>query len=322
MSGFIGRLIQVGISKETQRGTAVAVPTFWVDKMNVNIENKPEIVIDESDIGRIEDSIEGKIVLEGAEGEIAGKVLDKSFGLLLSAAIGSESTTLVETTVTKHTFSVKNDAQHPSLTIEVKNPNEQLAYALAMLETLEIRAEVGKYVEYTAAFKAKKGVTGTGTPSYTDENNFIAKHLTLKMADTIAGLTAASAIPARSVTLRIIKNLERNNVFGSLSPADILNKQFGIEATIVLLHSGVVYKGYTGGKKAIRIDIKNTDATIGVAQNPQLTFDLAQAIFTAWEKTTGQGDLSMETITAKGTYKKTESKMLDCNLINLFVNAY
>jgi len=319
MPSFIGRLIQVGIGKEITRGIAVA-PSFWLSKMNVTVEDKPEIVINDSTIGRIEDSVGGRIVLEGAEGEITGKLLDRSFGLLLLSAIGSVTSTLKsgETAVYNHTYSVRNDAQHPSLTIESKNPNEQLAFALAMLESLEIRAEIGKYVEYTATFKSKKGIPATNTPSYITENVFLSKHLTLKIADSIAGLDAAVAIPAKSVTLEITKNLERDDAFGSLDPADILNKQFGIEATIVLLYRDAVYKTFfkTGSPKAIRIDMKNTDVTIGVASNPQLRIDLAQAIFTGWEKTTGLEDLSVQTITAKATYKMAEAKMLDCVLTN------
>jgi len=317
MSGFIGRLIQVGIGKETTRGTVI-IPTFWLSKINVSVEDKPTIILDESTMGRIEDTIGGKLVSEGAEGEISGKVFDKSFGLLLLAAIGAVSSAVKETTAYNHSYSVKNDAQHPSLTIEVKNPNEQLAFALSMLESLEIRAEVGKFVEYTATFKCKKGVTASTSPSYIAENDFIAKHITVKMADAISGLAAASAIPVRSVTIRITKNLERDDTFGSTDPADILNKQFSIEETIVLLYKDTTYKAFykAGDKKAIRVDIKNTDVTIGASSNPQLMIDLAQAVFTGWEKTSGAEDLSMETITAKATYKASESKMLDCVLTN------
>lgn len=317
MPAFIGRLIQIGIGKETNRGTA-ATPTFWLNKMNATIEDNREVIINESTIGRIEDSIDGALVSEGAEGEISGKVLDKSFGLLLLAAIGAVDSTVKETAVYNHTYTVKNDAQSPSLTIEAKNPNEQLAFALAMLESLEIRAEVGKYVEYTATFKSKKGTTASNSPSYTAENIFLAKHITVKMADAIAGLDSASAIPVRSVTFRINKNLERDDAFGSLDPIDILNKQFSIETTIVMLYKDTTYKTFysAGNKKAIRINIKNTDVVIGATSNPELNIDLAQGIFTKWEKTTGSDDLSVQTITVKATYKISEGKMLNCVLTN------
>lgn len=320
MPSFIGRLIQVGIGKETSRGTAIA-STFWLDKMNATVEDKPEVLIDESNVGRIEDSTGGKIVLEGAEGEISGKVFDKSFGLLILAAIGSVSSTTKagETIVFNHTYSVKNDAQHPSLTIECKNPNEQLAFVLAMLDSLEIRAEIGKYVEYTTTFKSKKGATASNTPSYITENPFLAKHITLKVANDIAGLDEATAIPAKSVTIRITKNLERDDAFGSLSPADILNKQFGIEITAVLLYRDTTYKTFykDGSLKAMRIDMENSDVTIGNSSKPQLRINLAQVVFTNWEKTTGAEDLSVQTLTGKATYKNGEAKMLDCVLTNL-----
>lgn len=319
MSAFIGRLIQVGIGKETSRGIAVP-PTFWLNKVNVTIDDKPVIVTDESTIGRIEDSIGGKIVLEGAEGEISGKVFDKSFGLFLLAALGSVSsnTKSGESGVYEHTFSVLNSAQHPSLTIECKNPNEQLAFALAMLDSLEIRAEIEKFVEYTATFKSKKGVSSSTTPSYTSENDFIPKHISVKMANSISGLDGASAIPVRSVTLKINKNLERDDTFGYTDPYDILNKQFGIELTIAMLHRNTTYKDFyrSGSKKAIRIDFVNNDVTIGNSSNPRLKINLAQVLFTNWEKTTGANDLVIETITGKATYSTSEASMITCVLTN------
>lgn len=322
MGAFIGRLIQVGLVKESTRGTStITKPTFWLDKMNATVEDKPEIIIDESTIGRIEDSIDGKVVKEGATGEITGKVFDKSSGLFLLAAFGMEDTVavLAVPSAYEHSFPVKNDAQHQSLCIELKNPNEQLAFTLAMLESLEMRAEVGKWIEFTAGFQSLKGIDSTNTTSYVVENDFISKHMTVKIADTIAGLDATAAIPVKSATIRISKNLERDDVFGSLNPSDILNKQFGIEVTLTQLYRDTTYKDlFTGGhKRAVRLEMKNTDAQLGTsAYYPTITFDLAQAVFTNWEKTTGAEDLSVETITLKATYKKAEAKMLDCRLIN------
>jgi len=322
MSAFIGRLIQVGLVKESTRGTSnITPPDFWLDKMDATVEDKPVVIIDESTVGRIEDSVGGKVVSEGAEGDISGKVFDKSIGLLLLSAFGTEDTVVVKSAEVafEHSFPVKNDAQHQSLCIELKNPNEQLAFVLAMIESLEMRAEVGKYVEFTARFLSKKGIASTSTPSYLVENDFLSKHLTVKVADNIAGLDAASAVPMKSATIRINKNLERDDVLGSLGPADILNKQFGIEVVLTRLYKDTTYKSLfaSGSTKAIRLEMKNTDVQLGTsAFYPTLTFDLAQALLTAWEKTTGAEELSAETITGKATYKKTEAKMVDCKLIN------
>lgn len=319
MPGFIGRLIDVGIGVEDPRGTQ-ATPTYWIDKMTATVDDKPEVVIDESSVSRIEDSIGGKVVKEGAEGEISGKVLDQSFGAILLAAIGKVSSALKggETIVYEHTYEVLNESQHPSLTIEVKSPVEQLAFVLAMLESLEIRAEVGKYAEYTATFKSKTGIVSTTSPAYVCENDFITKYIEVKLADNLAGLPGASAIPVRSITLTITKNLERDDTFGSNDPNDILNKQFSIEASIVLLHTDTTYKTIfkAGTYQAMRIDMKNTDITIGTGSNPELMIDLAQVIFSAWEKSTGNNDLVIETITAKATYSKDDSQMIGAVLTN------
>ena len=320
MANFIGRLIEVGLGIEKTRGEAEE-STFWVDKMNCTVDDTAEVAIDDSTVGVIEDSMGGEVVREGAQGEISGKVRDISFGAILLAAFGSVNSGLEsgETDVYNHAFTVKNDAQHPSLTVEVKNPNQQLAYALAMLESLEITAEVGKYVEYTASFKSKKGVSASGTPTYTLENPFLAKHIVVKIADAVENLESAEALPVRSSVIRINKNLERDDVFGSNDPADILNKQFGAEISLVRLFGDATIKALyqAGDKQALQIIFKNDDAVIGTSEeNPTLTLTFPQVLITERSLSAASDEVATENITAKANYNLTETEMVNCVLKN------
>jgi len=228
---FIGRKYQVGIGKETARGTAV-VPSFWLPKQDVTIDNKKQYIDNDSSMGLISDSSDAKIIKEWAEGEISGFVQDKSFGLMLLGALGTVNSAVKETTAYNHTFSLAQTNAHQSLTVEVKNDLEQLKYALCVINSLKISAQVGKFVEFSAGIKGKKGSTSANAVAYTTENLFISKHATLKFATNLAGLTGATAINIKSVELSIDKKVEEHDALGSLEPVDYANTEFSVDGVI------------------------------------------------------------------------------------------
>ncbi|RJQ67339.1 MAG: hypothetical protein C4519_24390 [Desulfobacteraceae bacterium] len=321
MSKFIGRLIQAGIGKETERGTAVA-PSFWLQKINCDVDDKFEGVVDENSLGVIEDAQDFKVTKKWAEGEVSGKVGDASIGLLLLGALGTVSSDAKDApnaAVYDHTYAVQQDAQHDSLTLEVKNPNEQLKFVNAVLSALSIKAELGGFVEFVANFMAKLGTAAANTPAYTAENNFLAKDISVKFADNLAGLAAASEVSVKNVELNIEKNIESDDVLGDDEPEDFLNKQFAITGNIELLYDATTYKALAlaGTQKALRINITDTGTTIGDSANPGLVIDLAKVKLTEWAKTSDQNEIVRQTLSFKAFYSSTDSKMLDCVLTNL-----
>jgi len=252
MSKHIGRDREVGLAKETTRGT-VAVPAFWLPFISFDFDEKFETIIDEQAMGLIEDSNDLKVVKKWAEGSLEGHIRDKSFGLVLLAALGTVSSAVKETTAYDHTFSIAQTIIHQSLTVEAKSPVEQLAYANAMINSLEIKAEVGKYIDFTINVLAKLGAAATTSPAITTENKFIAKDVTVKFADDIAGLGAAEAIKAKNVNLTVEKNIESDDVLSSLEPDDFNNKQIAISGSLELNYDAVTYKALAlaGTQKAI-----------------------------------------------------------------------
>jgi len=322
MAKAIGRLVDLGIGKETARGTAIA-PTYWLFKTELDYQEKFEQAIDESSVGVIADSIGAEIVKKWAEGSFGGDIKDKSFGLLLLALFGSVTSVVKETTAYNHTFSLLGSAQHPSLTLGINDQWQDYQFALAMIESLEIRYERGKFITYTANFKSKKGTTATLTASYTAENSFRPHDFVFKMAANLAGLTAASPVVIKSATLRFEKNLEIDDVLGSVDPADILNKQFVCTGTIeALFDDEATFKTVVLGDtvKALRLDIINSSVTIGAASNPQLKIDLAKVKFNEITRKTPIGDLVAQTLGFKAYYDLSVSKMFEVVLTNTAVS--
>lgn len=318
---MIGRHYQVGLAKEATRGTK-AVPTFWVPLLDMpTIENKQEYENNEQGIGVIADTDGSEMTRIYAEGEINGKIRDKSFGLILLSAFGSLSSALKggESTVYNHSFSLLNTNTHPSLTMEVKNSNQQLAYVRAMLSSLKINAEVGKFIEYTAGFMAMKGVAGTATPAYdTAESEFTSNHIALKLASDLTGLDAASDVDVQSVELSIEKNPELIWKFKSNEPADIQNTVFAIEGNIEAVFDSTTLKAIHEGNtaRALRLSLANTGVTIGTASNPGLVIDLAKVKFHGWDKSGGMNETVKQSINFKAHYSMGDAKIATAILTN------
>jgi len=319
MTKFIGRLADIGIAKEAVRGTAESAAAFWLPKLSLSVDDGVEQAIDESSMGVIEDSPSASIVAKYAEGDVEGNIYDKSFGLLLLAALGQVSTTgPSQSSVYTHAFSVLQSAQHPSLTLFVDDPNQDYKYALGVLSSLDIEVMLGAFAKYKAAFRSKVGATATLTPSYTSENTFLPQHGSFKIASNLAGLGAASATNIRSVKLSIAKNAEDDRKIGSLDPSDILNKQFAVEGTVELVFNDETFKTemLADTAKAMRIALINTDVTIGSSLNPSLTIDLAKVKFSNFERNYSNGDIVTASVDFKGFYSVSDTALISATLVN------
>jgi hypothetical protein len=77
-------------------------------------------------------------------------------------------------------------------------------------------------------------LSSTLTPSATSQYLFLPQHFAFKIAATQADLDAASEVSIKSAKLSINHNIEDDDVLGTLSANDFLNKQLTIEGQIEL----------------------------------------------------------------------------------------
>ena len=92
----IGRRVNVGLGKETTRGTPVTA-TAWVPKTDVAFNPKVEKKVDESSMGNIHDALATDVTMEHSEGTIEMNAAVNSVGLLLLSTMGAVTST-VDTT--------------------------------------------------------------------------------------------------------------------------------------------------------------------------------------------------------------------------------
>lgn len=322
MAKGIGRLVQMGIARETTRGTAVA-PTFWIPYQEFALEEKDTRIKDEQSRGVIEDSVSESIVKQWAEGSIKAPIGDRSFALFLYSLLGTLSTAAntPETGVHTHTITVLQNAQHPTLTFGLDDPlaAQDYQHVNGVLLTLEIAYEMGNFVNYTIGLKARKGATATLTPAILTENRYLPQHLTFKQATNLAGLAAAVATVIKSLTLKITQNIEDDDVLGNIAPADFLGKNFMIEGTVEAIwqnESDFKTNALAGTVRALRIDLVNTGATIGAVTNPQLQIDLAKVNFKELTRPIRINELVKQTLSFTAHYSTGDTQAISIKAVN------
>lgn len=314
----------MGIAREVTRGTIV-VPSIWVPKVNYNVEDKALKAVFEGGYGSIDAMGDDALVAQKwAEGDLELDVGDNSIALLLYALFGSLSSAAFNS-VLKHTLTVQNSVQPTTLSLLMNDPiatddeNISIAYAMAMVNSMELNVELGELVRVIFNFIAKNHTDFTEqSSSYSAENKFSHKHVTFKVAADTTGLDAASKINIQSLSLRIERDVIRENALGTVQPVDILSRKFRITGRVRLTYEDRTYRDYllNGTKKAIRIDIVNSDVTIGTT-NPAIRFDLPIVHFDSWDPSSPLEDIAVQEITFEALYDVTNSQLVsDVYVVN------
>lgn len=320
MTKYIGRRLNLGIGRETGRGTG-ATPAYHIPKTSFSFDDKIIQARSVGSLGYLADSEEAFVTTRYGQGELEAEIRAKSFGLFLYAMLGTLSTGTVSDSSYTHSFTIANTNQHQSLAFAVYDPNATELYKLVMLDSLEIVAELDQIVKFTAGFMSKQAVpSGLTVPEVVDDYKFTKKHLRFKVADTIGGLAAASAISLKSLTLTIAKNTVLDDVLGTAEPEDILNRQLSVEGEISLNYEDETWKNYfkNGTNKAVEIAFINTDETIGVSTRPSLTIQLPKVDFMEWEADNENDEINKQTLSFKASRDVANAQDIIylCQLVN------
>ena len=320
----IGRQVQLGISKETSRGTAPATVGYYLAWADGTPEEKYENVIDVETRGVIEDSANVTRTKNFMEAGLKVPVTDKSFPLFLFSLLGTDTPALHsgETTVYDHVMTIAQNVQHQSLAMYVHDPLAAVDYSHAncVAPQLDLELALKKFIDATVTIKGQKGTSiSTLTPSQAEENRFVPQHVTFKVAATASGLDAASAYAVKGLKLTVDQNLDDDDVLGQTYPRDFLNKEVKVEGTLEAIFSSEAdFKtaALANTAKALRIDIKNTDVTLGSGTNPEIKIDLNKVFFTEYSVPRKLKDLVYQTVKFKAVYSTTDSQMIKITAVN------
>ena len=222
----IGRLIQIGLAKESTRGTANTSAGYWNPWMDLTLDEKKEFATDNQSYGIIEDNVNLTQTKKWSAGTLTGIVCDTSFPPLLYAMFGSYAKSGAGPYT--HTFTVGENAQHQSYTFLLHDPLAAVDYSYAngVVEKLEINFALKQFVQFTASLMAQSGVTQSMfSPSTTTENRFLPQYLAAGFAPSLAGVqgtltatgtcsttTAVTGLSISTTLLRIGMTVTGSNI--------------------------------------------------------------------------------------------------------------
>ena len=315
---IIGRQLEVGFGVEPTRGVAPANAEVWEKNTTANITEKAEFVDDDSVHGKLEDMDGRRKIKSWVEGDLEGIVHSNSIGYLFYNLYGTISSSFVASVGT-HQFSLEQSIVHPSLAIFAKDGGvQQSVFQNGMLNTLEITAEVDNYLRYTASFMAKDAVADASTPAYSADNDFVGKEITIKLADTEAGLSSATAVSCKSLGITFETGLIADHVLGAYAPEDIYNAKMSISGSITKNFVDETFKDLflTGAYKYALIEIVG-DTKIGSTQTaPSIKLTLNKVAITAWDRSGGADELVVEELEFKAYYNATDTEQSTLELKN------
>lgn len=321
MTKFIGRRFNIGVGRESTRGTARAVQR-WLPTSELTFDERVEHAKEESVYGVIENQTDADVVKTFAEGSIAGLVDDQAIGYILYGALGTVNTSGPTDSAYTHTFTVAQSAQIQSLTLTASEPNAQttssLLFPLTAIDSLDLDFEVGQYPTYSASFTSNVSSSTSATVTYTAPNNFRPQDGSVRIATTYAGLASGTTYAVRRASVSISKNVEDDHNIGSTSVTDRLNKQFQVTGSLEIVYDARtnIAEMLANATRAIQIEFVNTNVLIGASTRPTIRVKLAKVKLTEVARNLGKDEIVMQTMNFEGFYSLSDTRMIDITLIN------
>ena len=324
MGKFVGRLVKLGVGVEATRGSGIT-PAYLVPHASLSYDDKVIKARSVAGLGKLADSEEAFVTTKYAQGDIEAEVRANSIGCFLYALFGTVSTVGPVDSGYTHSFSVDNDVDTKSLAFLVTDDNDTEMYRMVMLDSLEITAELDEVVKLSSTFISKTAVdSGDSVPALASEYKFTKKHVGVKVASALAGLTAASVLSIKSVRITFSKNAVIDDVLGTAEPEDVLGTSFSVEGELVLNYEDSTWKDYfTGGtERAMEIKFTNSDELIGAAIRPSLTFRFPLVDFLEWSPNYALDEISSQTLSFKASYDASGGNEIvsTCDLVNEVVS--
>lgn len=322
MSAESGRKLNIGIGLEATRGTSVA-PAFWTQRLESDFLEKVEKKLNESGLGVLDKNNAADVFKKFAGGKISGKVQDQEIGALLALAFGQKPTTSdnadSDASVKDHTFAQSHSNTPLSATIAIKDGNRDERYPLASLAQLDLTLEKGDWLKFSADFISKKPTSAAGnTVAYTEQNEFKAKHATVKLAASEAGLASADAIPLSALKLSVMRTLNDYLAIGSDDLHDIFTEEVDFKGDFTMLFDSVDHRDsyLDNDNQWMELTFENTDVTIGAAAHPKLVITLSKVNFAEWNLDQGLSTMVPQTIGFTPLYNLSEGNTWGAVLTN------
>lgn len=282
MSTHTKDLREIAFTKETVRGTAVAVASGdWVPVLEFDVK---EEVMKKENVSRVGTlaAYEGDRLLSKRYTGTMKYILErKIIGKLLMGILGTVNTSAnaPESGVNTHTFTRSDSNQLPSYTVSTQDPSESdQTYSRGTMKSLKIAYATDDYLIADVEFDATTKAAGSFTSSYFASNNYELPWMcSLKLATTVAGLGAATAITLQNINLDINRLTNFVPQLGNTEAADIVSGRLEVKGELMITLDDTTYKALAqtdNTYRAMDIIVTDTSTTIGAVTNPSIRIRL------------------------------------------------
>lgn len=324
MSDVIGRNVAFGFQKEVVRGTLIQSAIKWIGKLDFDFKPVADTVQNESGFNHIAKANQLDIIRRSGAGGLTSKVFDKNIGDLMVLAFGQAPTSTPvsgDVTVYDHTFALLNSNSHASYSLfTVEGDIKQTAYTGAIMDETTIDVVTDDYAKVSTSFMSRKGsMPAALTPAYTDENEFLPKHVVAKFAAVGSDMTAAAATAdVTEAHITISKNPVPRPTIGS-DDVDPRNTVIEVSGEVHMYYNATTFRDYRDNqtKLAMRLFMANTDVTIGTSKNPSFTIDIPYIKIMDWDPDYSIDDLVQQTIKFTGLLNVATGAFLTATVRNL-----
>lgn len=266
---YIGRREGIGIGIEATPGTSVA-PQTWLRWLSQDIMNKTDIVENESAMGTVDKVNDSEVVAKYAQGKIGGKVTSEGIGFLMTGFFGSPSTGTAVSGIYPHTFVMSQSSiPAPALTIARANPVSPQRHSYAVIDSFELSAESGGWVQVESAVKARVGAASIETVAIVPETEFTSKHITVRIADLPANVDASNPLKASKVKLALSRDSEAFNPLGTDDQPEFDRGVFEAKGEFVVRYTDSSYETdyLANAIKAMSIYLSNGTVSVKFTAN-------------------------------------------------------
>lgn len=201
----------------------VATKQYMYRWLTKGLNSIPDILENESAVGsdvRVNDSA---IDVWHSEGPLGGKVTENGIALLNHGMFNKVVTTDNTDGTYTHSFTRDKTIARKSFSIWDVTPAGTHLYQSMYMDNLNLKVEVGDkgaWLEADTSFKGwkHKDVTAITPVLDTSEREYTSRHVTVLLADDVAGLADASArVRARSITLALEETANVDHSVGEVN---------------------------------------------------------------------------------------------------------
>lgn len=322
---IIGSLVSFGYGQEATRGTAVA-PTRWIGRYDLSFIPKSDKIVNESAFNHIMKNSGMKSLRNYGEGSITAKLFDEAIGDFFKMIAGQEPTSVAvpsQSGAIDHTFSLLNSNMHPSYTFAISEGEvSDKRFPGGMISSLSLDIAVDDYAKMTAEFISEEGADASNTVATSQETEFIPDHASIKVIAKGGDLSAAAVVAdVRSASLEMNMGILRKETLSN-KRVNPRNGRMEITGEIEIYYNNTTFREYyeNDTELALRIELENTEVTIGVSTHPKVTVDVPFMMIENWEPDYSNDDLVPQTLSIRGFLDADSGVALSLKVRNTVAN--